>query len=339
MNVFSRLIVLAALIWAGGASATIYTANNNPNRPKGDRVFSTVDSAIAVAAEGDTIHVVPSNSDYGSATINKRLVILGIGLQPDKDIQMLSRISSPNVANSAGIGANPNGSVVEGIWMETLTLNSVNLVIRRCQINTYLNITGVVSGFIVSHCIVATIMVPTSTSTGILISNNIFNNPWGGVGYNINAYNAIITNNIFLATGAAFPATVSGNVISNNIFMRSPTTTGQNVYSNNLTYGVNVTEMPTTGNSGANNILEESPLFVKFPTTIPSIYDRTTMDFHLKSGSPAIGKASDGGDIGIYGGAEPFDLNVGIPLVQQFNTSGVVKQGNNLQVTVKAKSY
>ena len=91
-------------------SQTIYVADQNPNAPTGDHVFSTLQECIDNASDGDIIHVIPANENYGSVTIDKELHIVGSGWIPDNQTGMKSRIYSIQFESS-----NANGSTLNGL--------------------------------------------------------------------------------------------------------------------------------------------------------------------------------------------------------------------------------
>jgi hypothetical protein len=74
-----------------------------------------------------------------------------------------------------------------------------------------------------------------------------------------------------------------------------------NVFKNNLSTNSSSFTIGGT-NTGTNNFVNTSPLFV---SSSLNTYTNTA-DYHLGSGSPAIGGGFGGGEIGIYGGAFAF---------------------------------
>ena len=91
-------------------------------------------------------------------------------------------------------------------------------------------------------------------------------------------------------------------------------------------------------NTDSGNLKDVDPRFVKVTETYNNVYE---LDLRLRDASPARTASGDGTEIGVYGGLYPFRaLQTGggsAPLVQELVTSGVVKKGTPLKVTVKAR--
>ena len=111
------------------------------------------------------------------------------------------------------------------------------------------------------------------------------------------------------------------------------------VYTNCLTWNIgegaasDLVDLPT----GTGNLNNTNPLFSSIPTSITDYYNN---DYTLGAGSPAIGAATDGGDMGIFGRNFPYDIN-GRPhsmpypeIMTILNT--VVQPGQNLSVEFQA---
>ena len=133
-------------------------------------------------------------------------------------------------------------------------------------------------------------------------------------------------------------------IVSNNIFLVPVTTDGgtsSSVFTNNLSFATSGTALPPPGatNSGTGNLVNVNPLFVNFPTAT-TLTTVLTTDFRLRPGSPAIGAASDGTDIGPTGGATPFTSfftgGAPVPTVSVLNVSPVVFTGSPLTVALEA---
>jgi hypothetical protein len=166
-----------------------------------------------------------------------------------------------------------------------------------------------------------------TTSTGVRIEHNVFSGKNNGFGY---LKNAIVNNNIFYGVN---PAThYAGNEFKDNTF------------SNNLVAPAYT--MPPLGNGGGSNngqdnLVGVSANFVNGPvgaTAWDSNYDYT-----LNAGSPCLGAASTGDNIGPSGGLYPLVKNVAlkpsaIPIITLFNNSGMVIQNQPLKTNIKAKS-
>jgi hypothetical protein len=94
--------------------------------------------------------------------------------------------------------------------------------------------------------------------------------------------------------------------------------------------------MPPEGNTGTGNISNQDPKFVTGASSGNFVY---TDDYHLQSSSPAKGAASDGTDIGPYGGNNPFVWGgvFSIPqITQTLITNPVINQSTPINTNIKA---
>jgi hypothetical protein len=106
-NTLFFLLALATF----SAQATIRTVNNNP---AGLAQFSDIQSAIDASASGDTIYVHGSISAYGGGTVtDKKLTIIGPGINPDKATSWTARVHTIQFHNVNT--SDCNGSCVMGI--------------------------------------------------------------------------------------------------------------------------------------------------------------------------------------------------------------------------------
>jgi hypothetical protein len=112
-----------------------------------------------------------------------------------------------------------------------------------------------------------------------------------------------------------------------------------NTFVNNLSWRSSASPytLPPAGNTGTGNISNQDP---QFETGLASGYFDKTKDYHLKTTSPGHNAASDGTDIGPYGGTQPFVWGGAftIPKVtEMYIKNPVVNQGTNINVKLKAK--
>ncbi len=112
-----------------------------------------------------------------------------------------------------------------------------------------------------------------------------------------------------------------------------------NNFVNNLSWrsALNPYTLPPEANNGSGNISNQDPQFETANATSSFTY---TDDYHLKSTSPGKNAATDGTDIGLYGGNTPFVWGglFSIPkITQTIITNPVVNQSTPINVNVKAK--
>lgn len=197
-----------------------------------------------------------------------------------------------------------------------------------------------------------------SYSTSPVISNNLFFPfpPGGNNGRPVgidNSTNVRLEHNIFSRSAdlPTFEYLQNALVVNNIFFGITPTclnttnTFRDNVFSNNLvlTAGAVVppASNPTGSNfhSGVNNIIGVSPLFANASNTDYQV----NYDYTLQVGSPCIGAATTGENIGPSGGLYPWTGNLvlkpsNVPIITEFGNSGVVPQNQPLKSNIKAKS-
>ena len=347
------------MLWLAGSSLlaqTLLIANNNAGATTGTNVFTgstALQDAIAAAAAGDIIYVVPSPTSYGNITIDKSLTIFGIGIRPLRDINSLSLVGSVTV----------NASNVRLSGLTEETIQAFNLAPGPSDI----------SNILIENCHLYSITATANNISGLIVRNNIIENV-SGIYFRVlnNAAGAIVTNNVFLGNAGAIEATqvsflynvfsaVNGDkdifndvdncLFDHNIFYGvrvdllnvGPGSTG-NTWDNNLSFGntvasYNVFEVSNNGNSTTTGNLEDmDPMFVNFPLT--SAWN-DSYDLTLQTGSPALnGSANNnsGNDIGPSGGGTPFDADGNLlPYIQSITMPAVIPVGNDLPVNIKAK--
>jgi hypothetical protein len=342
-------IVILLMTVVAIQAQTIWVVNNTPNAPSGENVFSTIQETHDAADPGDIIHVIPSNSNYdNSVTITKQLSIYGIGFNPDKDIPQLSEVGSITLEEGE-LEGNPSGSRIEGLSISNIYLmDSLNdILIRENLITSGISTSGAtINGLqIVNNIFNGNVGLSSGTVQNVVIANNIFSR-------NNRAISAdnftLIQNNLFLGSGDANAfGSLADCIVANNIFfgMRPVTnpswTFERNIFNNNLSMGNDDNSFQLDGsNTGSNNLEGVNPQFINLSLT-GSPWD-FSWDPGLEEGSPAIGAGSDGTDIGLFGGTLSFNsLYTGgtpLPLIQVLETTGVVLEGQDLQINVQARS-
>jgi hypothetical protein len=107
--------VLGIFIYASAIGQTTKIVDNNFNAPTGPHIYSTIQAAANAANAGDTIQIQPSPNAYGNVTINKPLVLVGIGFNVVKDIPLTSVMGNISLANNADNTSNASGTVITGL--------------------------------------------------------------------------------------------------------------------------------------------------------------------------------------------------------------------------------
>lgn len=330
------------------ANAAIRTVNNQSGS---DADFTSVSAAIGASSDGDTINIQPSPLSYGSLTINKRLVIIGAGHNPSFSLYN-SSIDQISFANNSA------NSILKGLNIVQITTVSASIV------NNVL-----VSGCFLLHTAGNPISPSTGTYNNWIFEGNIIKSNDTFINLVAMGSNAIFRNNYISSSNTSITLgnVPSGTIFDHNIFVQffssSSTATGlasgTNIYfSNNIittqatsNYGANYScvncmydnnilwnySSPYFPVPGSNNIINASPEFNSWIWN--NTYDYNS-DFHVSSESPAVNTATDGTDIGIYGGIfnfNPFGIDGGTPHIVDFTLeSSTAPQGGTITIHLNA---
>lgn len=333
-----KLIILIAMACTVYQSkAAVFTVCNLSNS---GAQFTQIDPAIAAATNGDTIYVSGSSVGYADCTINKNIKLIGPGTYAQKDNQLTATIAI--IGTSSGL----NGIAVLGFRI----LNNIRIASNIQNLEIAFNL---FAGNTATYFLGGTVNV-----SNIHVHSNIFNN--GGnvlvfdniasisnvtIEHNIirgtitqvAGANFNIAHNIFYnSNGDAF-GSVNNAVINDNIFYNvNPINGAINcAYNNNLSYSTSTTfpNMPI----GNGNIDNTNPLLINVAATGGYL---PTYNFNLQAGSPAINAASDGTNIGLFGGGNIVSTTgevYNMPVIRKMliqNTN--VPQNGNVNVKVRS---
>lgn len=318
------------------SQATIRTVSNSAAFPG---QFSNINAAIAASSNGDTIYIMPSATGYAAATLDKQLVLIGSGLNPQRPSHLGTGMPSLAMTTAA------SGSSIMGIlfWSgcvwgdESNYVN--NLYIAECHF-TDLYIYS-------NNLIIENSLFVGLIFTGYSNSNNIFQNNIFNTGMVLRPpSNAIVRNNIFasndvnnfaLMQGPGGEFMGPGVQILNNIFYKNNpgfVTYASCTFIKNIYYLTN-NPIPTNATSSGN--LNVNPLFVNFPAAGSNFNWQN--DYHLQAGSPGINYGTDGRDLGMWGGQVPVNAGFEPPVPRIYDltaNSNTVPVGGTLQLTIKA---
>lgn len=323
--------------------AKIWRVNNNAGITAD---FTTLQAAHDGASAGDTVYLESSPTSYGGLNCTKKLAIIGTGFFLDQNPD-LQAFSLPSQAGAITLNTGSAGSSVEGLSLNGSALNiySNDVVVRRNNLggtgngipDYYVGAVNIYNG--ASNVLITQnffIQVGNnSTSTGILISNNLLAaNGYGGD-----------------ATGEACVSLTSNSVaiIKNNVIRRGIL----RCYNSNLTNNIIFKgSLDGTGNLSSNNIGNATQFGSANSnqqnvdmTTVFVMAGSTDGYFKLKTGSPAIGAgygstAQNPVDAGIYGGSTPYMLSgiPAIPSIYFFSNKPVGSNSDPIDVQIKVRS-
>jgi hypothetical protein len=289
----------ASLLFQNAVHAKVWRVNNNAG-VSADFASLTLAFNSAAVQNDDTLYIEGSATSYTSATLSKRLILIGTGYL----------LSGPGA--NLGLQANSNPANLSSIYVDSLASGSTFMGLSGYfQIDSrtddlkfirtalYFDVGSVFANSIARNWIINKCLIGLNLNyplDNIQITNSIarysiVNTP--------NVTNGLIRNNIF-----TIPLITSNSYISNNIFTGSLTATNCAVKYNIS----NANNLPAGFNNQVN--ISESSLFVGSGSD-----DGRYM---LAANSPAIGAGEPINgvtpDAGAFGTADPYRLS-GIPAI------------------------
>jgi hypothetical protein len=314
------ILFLAMTLLGKVALATIFTVSNNPSVPA---QYNDLGPAQTVAEVGDTIQVAGSNNLYYYFNGTKQLHIVGPGWGgPGLAATLLQITLAPGSA----------GTVLEGLVLAgTNYVNSANVTIHDCYIQELYTYPAA-ANLLVRNCVGFFLLQNVGAAPGNIFANCLFNykdtsydsgNPNVYIDGNNNSmdYPATFTNCTFYKLGFRELHNIQMQncvIYSINAINAYYGTAGNNC--NNCTFANNLMTCPScalteiTGNAIlVDNLGNATNQFVSAPQT-PNAFAGSTlalsqMNFSLVASSPGINAGTDGGTVGIQGGAYPFGAN------------------------------
>ena len=361
MKKFRLILLLLAAAWS--VEAATITVSNDPDNPG---QYDDLQAAVDAASAGDTILVSPSGISaqnrplsYGSVIINKKLAIIGPGINEEVsgEYAIIASIilteQGPTLPDASGTLL--SGLVILGNRSGELGFSQVDLndiIVEKCVIN-FIQMSTLRSRYnnlLFKNCIINSMPLSfdAENSSNILFSNNIIQGTVGGFSTGNVFGNMFLRNNVFIAENNDperfnLPLRNMKNLIlENNIFWAwEPGGCTDCTFTNNLTYANFNNELigansNNPGSVGSGNIINQDPQFVKYDGGVFEYTD----DFNLQTGSPAIGAGISGVDMGIYGGSYPWNIDVAtiVPEVTSLTiTESSVPEDGQLEFTFSAE--
>jgi len=299
--------------------------------------IASFNAALSAAVDGDTL-CLSAGTINAPSPITKKLTIIGAG-------HFGGTNGRTYINGSLTINKGADSLQVEGLYIsEEINFdanNPINYVkIKRCRING-VNFSSSSSAASKNYCTIEECYIPnginfskyginllvknsilsyiTNINGNAIIDGNIlFGNP--GIA---NVHNSLIQNNIFLAPAAynyTFAHQYSNsypNNFLNNLFVVSSVDFGSNSSASNNYFGV----------PQANIFVNQTGTSINY-----------AHDYHLKN--PELYLGTDGTQVGIYGGSQPFKDN-GLPSNPQITQKNIGKQTDadgNLQIDITVKA-
>jgi hypothetical protein len=329
------LLLSGILIIPFVLNATVFIVDNNIDSPG---PYTSLQSAYNAASNGDTLMIQGSPTSYGNLDMRKSLTIIGAGYHPS--IAPLS----PTELGELTIQFCRNVKVI-GIKASKIYIKGDTVTIERCY--GFIKMENSKQVTLVNN-IITKLQMNGSIKQTNAIKNNIISETKS---YYNSVDQLVFDHNIFTGTEHYF----KNADIKNSIFYDvspngygSTHNTGTD-YINCLAYcpsGCVDTFLTTNGNNAASCLNHTNPGFV----SVSSATFDYNYDYHLSSTSAGHNYATDGTDIGIYGGIDPFpdggssgsgfqtSQEAPIPQIYDYTIQNkTVSQSDTLHVNVKVQ--
>lgn len=337
------LILILTLYGSALIGQNIINVNNTSSGVTAQ--YTTLSAAVSAAVDGDIIYLYPSSASYGSATINKKLTIIGPGynVQQNPSLQINTYVGN-GVVDNLTFTAGSNGSLITGIDINVIVMNGqANIALTRCKIRAYCTLDNT-NNILFEGCFfewTGNAANPYSinaftNNNGLIIRNNIFgaakgNSSWYEIGIQPSC-TAIVENNVFRWYNGFYNSIVRNNLFLYNVANVIVVGTYGNLYQNNVLVS-NQTGL------GSTNIIAvpEANICEGYPTQGNRSFDDRYM---LKTGSPAIGAGIGGIDCGVFAGPTPYKLSgiPFVPLIYQVNAPPTGNAASGIDINVKIRA-
>jgi hypothetical protein len=332
--------ILSIIILNLAIAQTVRRVNNNVGI-SGTNVYSTFAAAHTAAANNDIIIIDPSTTSYGDITLTKPLKIYGNGYFLDTNTELKADQRRSNLG-IVDLNTGSGGSEFYGVYMANVRIYGVsNVTLSRSYVDAM------------------TIYNSNKTATtntnvsNLVITRNYFGyiNANPTTGYTIS--NVLVTNNIINYVSAATDPSIQSWVVKNNS-IKSQGSTGPNITLVNSIYENNLLSeggTPAFFNCLVNYNVSTVSSF-SFGTANQNGYDiisdltgggvgiSNDEFYKIKAGSPLKTAASDGGEVGAFGGTTPYIISgiPAIPSITGFLNTGTGDATTPVKVTISAKS-
>ncbi len=331
-------ITLVLLINQSLNAQNILVVDNTELTPSGDNYYTSLQTAITEAEQGDIIYVIPSTKNYGSIDIFSKtnLTIVGGGYNSgagskhnpyDSRVVNVDMRNSINVVlkgiNIAGVNGMDIGPVTDGA--------SMNIYISECVI-TVLGISRADGVTIVNSFISTNFFTSSSSATNISVKNSVISESSTFT----NVHNTSFENNLFV--GMKLASTVENNIFKNNIFAGNTTDIEGHIWSNRGNTFINnfsstLIDWVGGSNTGEDNIFNSMQLENIF--TDDSVRSNTdwSLDWLLTTENAFFENR------GPSKGSNPMDGSpiFSLPTIYELIAPTTLKEGEDTEITIKAR--
>ena len=349
------LTIALLFLMASQTQAKKWRVNNNPGI---DADTSSFAGAVADASSGDTIYLEPSGISYVSANldINKKLVIIGPGYFLGQNPLTQANQGEARLDYDLNLYEGSDGTVIMGCHFTQdlrVDYSTNNILIKR---NYFSGNDG-------------RIILENSNTAGsnIMIVENYLHYNYGGSTYKYRATidvtagysNLLIMNNFIKRTNPMYSTinaiTIESNssaIIQNNVIYGDINNQSKmSSFTNNIFLNTNSVN-DTLHDSFSNNISETDKIPGRFGSNMANVdmtevFDTTcatclSMDgmYQINPASFAATYADHGGEVGMFGGTNPYVLS-GIPPIPAIYfydspTSGSSSTGLDVEIGIKS---
>lgn len=315
------------------------------NSPGSNAQYNDLQSAISDSntVNGDIIYIQPSETSYGSITIDKSLTLIGFSHSNIDRRSILGRVTLTDGASNTRLSGL---QLTDDYWVNDNTSTLTGLIIENCLLTEVYFYDAGADGVIIRGNVLNYVGFSSATTnfSNTLITNNIILRQV----VVSNFQSVTVKNNVFLSPEFGDPvfnyeSDIGSITVQNNILYYATSSTPDPnepgvIYDNCLTYNIGSGNVsPLTGN---NNLDNQNPLFVEDNDN--GTFEAATDDFNLQAGSPAVNAGVDGENLGIFDGNgftfNNFGFTNGIPTVNIQAISTSVAPGQNLNVIINTSN-
>lgn len=333
------------------ANARILYLNNTLPTDASIKTFSSVTDMLQFSGSSteDTVYVAGSSVDYGGITLGKKLVIIGPGYYLTENPETpISKLSARFGYSRVYFTQESEGSVISGMVFDNdskITIHANNITIKNCNIGDRIefgihNSLKIIENTIIEGCYFRNTNRQLTFLSGWNghSSNFIFkNNIMKGEFFKKPGSDGIISNNLFL-NDVFKPSASSTFEIHNNILM-SDSEADIDMQSLSESVSHNISAANFFGTEFGNiEFTSASTLLIGAANPTGEYSTDGYYQLNPSANNPAIGNANDDGDIGPFGGVEPYILSgvPEIPIIYEINTGGIVS-GDEVPVHIKIR--
>ena len=335
-NLFLITIVFFLALSFLSTSAKIWVVDSNPGNLAKD--FATLQTAHDDASVliGDTLYLSGSAIGYGNLTATKTLHIFGPGYFLNENDSTQANVNEAIVGKiifqSGSDGSSILGCSINYSATATIEIYANNIKFKRNKIhrgdwdyavvisNGRSNILFIQNYIDCDRYIISI----QQYASNIIFSNNFIQSTinYAIISSHSTCENIVLENNIFYGDLSLSNASIINNIL------RSGSYSGTN---NNIQYNIcNSTQFPNDGTNQVN--VNMGTVFLGNGST--------DGQWQLAPGSPAIGTGSNGTDIGMFGGDNPYTLSgiPPIPAIYEFLGSSTGSQFLPVQAKIKSRN-